>query len=86
MLSSGEKTFRNYLMFRTPPLNKVFKWAWERSAKGGEIEGINLDEARRVKESVTRPGDLRRRLPDAVEDRGCDRGRPRATASRWAGR
>ncbi len=55
MLSSGEKTFRNYLLFRTPPLNKVFKWAWERSAKGGEIEGINLDEARRVKASVTVP-------------------------------
>ena len=55
MLSSGKNTFRNYLLFRTPPLNKVFKWAWERSAKGDEIEGINLDEARRVKEAVTVP-------------------------------
>ena len=86
MLSSGEKTFRNYLMFRTPPLNKVFKWAWERSAKGGEIEGINLDEARSREAIRDGSGDLRRRLPDAIEDRGCDRGRRSSTASRWGGR
>ncbi len=77
MLSSGEKTFRNYLMFRTPPVNKVFKWAWERSAKSDGIEGINLGEARRVKAVRERPGDLRRRLPDPVDDRRRDRGRPR---------
>ena len=77
MLSSGKNTFRNYLLFRTPPLNKVFKWAWERSAKGDEIEGINLDEARRREGGGDRPRDLRRRLPDAVDDRRRDRRRPR---------
>ena len=39
MLSSGKNTFRNYLLFRTPPFNKVFKWAWERSAKREGIRG-----------------------------------------------
>jgi 2,4-dienoyl-CoA reductase-like NADH-dependent reductase (Old Yellow Enzyme family) len=55
MLSSGKNTFRNYLMFRTPPFNKIFKWAWERSAKRDGIEGINLAEARRFKEAVSVP-------------------------------
>jgi 2,4-dienoyl-CoA reductase-like NADH-dependent reductase (Old Yellow Enzyme family) len=54
MLSSGKNTFRNYLIFRTPPLNRIFKWAWERSARHG-IEGISLSDARRIKEAVTVP-------------------------------
>ncbi len=55
MLSSGKNTFRNYLMFRTPPLNKGFAWLWERRAKELGIEGINLDLARAIKREVDVP-------------------------------
>jgi 2,4-dienoyl-CoA reductase-like NADH-dependent reductase (Old Yellow Enzyme family) len=58
MISSGTHTWRNYLMFRTWPLNKLFKAQWERPAKAatnGRIEGINLDDSRRVKEAVGVP-------------------------------
>ena len=55
MLSSGKNTFRNYLMFRTPPINKVFAWAWERRARQLGVEGINLELARAVKQVVDVP-------------------------------
>ena len=55
MLSSGKNTFRNYLMFRTPPLNKGFAWLWERRAKELGVEGINLDLARAIKREVDVP-------------------------------
>ncbi|MGH3036255.1 MAG: NADH:flavin oxidoreductase [Gaiellaceae bacterium] len=55
MLSSGKNTFRNYLMFRTPPLNKGFAWMWERRAKELGIEGINLELARAIKREVDVP-------------------------------
>ena len=54
MISSGKHTFRNYLMFRTWPLNRVFKWLWERRSRGG-VEGINLPESRAVKDAVSVP-------------------------------
>jgi 2,4-dienoyl-CoA reductase (NADPH2) len=55
LLSSGSRTFRNYLMFRTWPLNKGFRWWWERPARKRGIEGINLPEARAVKQAVGIP-------------------------------
>ncbi|HEU4449512.1 MAG TPA: NADH:flavin oxidoreductase [Gaiellaceae bacterium] len=55
MLSSGKYTFRNYLMFRTPPVNKGFAWLWERRAKKLGVEGINLELAREVKRHVDVP-------------------------------
>ena len=55
MLSSGRNTFRNYLMFRTPPINKGFAWVWERRARKLGVEGINLELARAVKQSVDVP-------------------------------
>jgi 2,4-dienoyl-CoA reductase-like NADH-dependent reductase (Old Yellow Enzyme family) len=55
MLSSGKNTFRNYLMFRTPPINKLFAWAWERRARQLGVEGINLELARAVKQVVDVP-------------------------------
>ena len=58
MISSGKHTWRNYLMFRTWPFNSLFKHHWEKPAKGatdGRIEGINLEDARRVKEAVGVP-------------------------------
>jgi 2,4-dienoyl-CoA reductase-like NADH-dependent reductase (Old Yellow Enzyme family) len=54
MISSGRHTFRNYLIFRTWPFNKLFKWAWERASRDG-IEGINLGDCRAVKEAVSVP-------------------------------
>ena len=54
MISSGSHTFRNYLIFRVWPLNAVFKWAWERAAKG-KVEGINLADTRAIKDSVSIP-------------------------------
>jgi 2,4-dienoyl-CoA reductase-like NADH-dependent reductase (Old Yellow Enzyme family) len=55
MISSGSKTFRNYLMFRTWPFNRLWGWWWERPARKLGIEGINLAEARRVKQAVGVP-------------------------------
>ncbi len=58
MISSGQHTWRNYLMFRTWPVNKLFKYQWEKSARkatNGRIEGINLPDARRVREAVSVP-------------------------------
>jgi 2,4-dienoyl-CoA reductase-like NADH-dependent reductase (Old Yellow Enzyme family) len=54
MLSSGKHTLRNYLMFRTPPFNRAFKWRWERASRRG-IEGINLPLARAIKQAVSVP-------------------------------
>ncbi|MGH3104941.1 MAG: tRNA-dihydrouridine synthase [Gaiellaceae bacterium] len=54
MLSSGRNTFRNYLMFRTWPLNRLFKRLWERSSRKG-VEGINLPDARAIKQAVSVP-------------------------------
>lgn len=54
IISSGRYTFRNYLAFRTFPFNRAFKWRWERSSKD-KVEGINLDDARAVKQAVSVP-------------------------------
>ena len=55
LLSSGRHTFRNYLAFRTWPLNRVFSWWWERPSRRVGIEGINLPEARAAKQAVSVP-------------------------------
>ena len=55
LLSSGRHTFRNYLTFRTWPLNRAFAWWWERPGRRLGIEGINLAAARAVKEAVSVP-------------------------------
>jgi 2,4-dienoyl-CoA reductase-like NADH-dependent reductase (Old Yellow Enzyme family) len=55
MISSGRHTFRNYLIFRTWPLNRIFKWAWERPARKRGIEGINLTDCRAIKDAVSVP-------------------------------
>ena len=54
MLSSGRHTLRNYLAFRTWPFGELFRWQWTRHHKGN-IEGMNLPDARRVKEAVSIP-------------------------------
>jgi 2,4-dienoyl-CoA reductase (NADPH2) len=55
LLSSGSRTLRNYLVFRTWPLSVVFRWWWERPSRRLGVEGVNLPESRRVKEAVAIP-------------------------------
>ena len=55
VLSSGPRTFRNYLVFKTWPLRSVFKWWWERPSKRLGIEGINLPGSRALKQAVSVP-------------------------------
>jgi 2,4-dienoyl-CoA reductase-like NADH-dependent reductase (Old Yellow Enzyme family) len=54
MISSGRHTFRNYLVFRTWPINKLFKRQWEKASRG-RVEGINLADCRAVKQAVSIP-------------------------------
>jgi 2,4-dienoyl-CoA reductase (NADPH2) len=54
MISSGDLTFRNYIMFRTAP--DLARHQWQSTApKPEEIEGVNLPDARRVKAAVSVP-------------------------------
>jgi hypothetical protein len=54
LISNGLYTFRNYLVFRWWPLNAIWKWHWEKPSRRGP-EGINLEDARAVKEAVSIP-------------------------------
>lgn len=54
MISSGIHTFRNYLMFRTPPFRQIFHWWWTRHASGN-VEGMNLPDARAIRRAVNIP-------------------------------
>jgi len=81
MISSGRHTWRNYLMFRTWPLNSLFKHQWERPARratNGRIEGINLEDARRIKQALGVPvvctGGFQTRslVESAIESGACD--------------
>jgi 2,4-dienoyl-CoA reductase-like NADH-dependent reductase (Old Yellow Enzyme family) len=54
MISSGTKTFRNFLLFRAWPTKQIFRRRWER-ATGDVIEGINLPDARAIKKAVSIP-------------------------------
>jgi 2,4-dienoyl-CoA reductase-like NADH-dependent reductase (Old Yellow Enzyme family) len=54
LISNGLYTFRNYLVFRWWPLNAIWKWHWEKPSRKG-VEGINLQDARAVKETVGVP-------------------------------
>ena len=46
---------RNYLLFRYPFLRPIFHWVWFRMKKGQPIEGVNLEEARVIRQSVSVP-------------------------------
>ncbi|HET9674684.1 MAG TPA: NADH:flavin oxidoreductase [Gaiellaceae bacterium] len=76
MLSSGSKTFRNYVLFRTWPVYKVFEWRASRTTE--QLEAASLDDARRIKESVSIPvvvtGGFQRAslIRDAIERGSCD--------------
>lgn len=55
MISSGASGLRNYLLFRYPLLRPIFRWLWFRMKKGHVVEGVNLDEARVIKQAVSIP-------------------------------
>jgi 2,4-dienoyl-CoA reductase-like NADH-dependent reductase (Old Yellow Enzyme family) len=54
MLHSGAYAFRNFLLFRYRPLRPIFNFLWNRT-KPDTIEGINVDDAREVKQHVKIP-------------------------------
>jgi 2,4-dienoyl-CoA reductase-like NADH-dependent reductase (Old Yellow Enzyme family) len=77
-LSSGSKTLRNYVVFRTWPLSRIFQWQWERPTRRLGVEGINLPEARAVKAAVGIPvlcgGGFQTAsvIEEAIESGACD--------------
>ena len=54
MISSGTNSLRNYLMLRSGIGGKLFTAMWNH-ARGEVIEGINLPDARKIKQSVSVP-------------------------------
>ncbi len=54
MGSSGSKTLRNLLIFRTPGFSNFFGWWWGHNG-GKFVEGQNLADARAIKQAVTVP-------------------------------
>jgi 2,4-dienoyl-CoA reductase-like NADH-dependent reductase (Old Yellow Enzyme family) len=54
MISSGRHAFRNFVLFRSWPMNQIFHKRWLR-ARGDLIEGINLPDARAIKRAVNVP-------------------------------
>ena len=55
MISSGAYGMRNYLLFRYPLLRPIFHWLWFRMKKDKPVEGVNLDEARVIRQAVNIP-------------------------------
>ena len=55
MLSSGLYTFRNYLLARWTPLRPLFRFLWNRTTRGLEVEGANAEDAAAVKKAVSIP-------------------------------
>jgi len=55
MLSSGQYTFRNYLLTRYKPLRPIFRLLWNRTVRGLAVEGANLEEAHAIKRRVSIP-------------------------------
>jgi 2,4-dienoyl-CoA reductase-like NADH-dependent reductase (Old Yellow Enzyme family) len=54
MISSGSKTFRNYLAFRGTLSGALFKRAWEKP-HGDTVEGANLPDSEKIKRAVGIP-------------------------------
>jgi 2,4-dienoyl-CoA reductase (NADPH2) len=54
LLSGGDYTFRNYMLFRYPLLRPIFAFLWNRT-RGRVIEGINAAHAGAIKTAVTVP-------------------------------
>src|SRR5688572_7584180 len=79
LISSGTNTFRNYVLFRSELLGRLFKRRWE-DARGdvSKIEGINLPDAEKIKAAVTVPvlctGGFQTAaiIRDAIDRKRCD--------------
>jgi 2,4-dienoyl-CoA reductase (NADPH2) len=54
MLASGTREFFNYLTLRNDPAAKLYQAVWNH-ARGDRIEGISLDDSRRIKAAVGIP-------------------------------
>ncbi|MBM3774999.1 MAG: NADH:flavin oxidoreductase [Acidobacteria bacterium] len=54
MIASGENELRNYLMLRSEPSARLYQLLWEK-ARGDKIEGINLEDSRRIQQAVSIP-------------------------------
>ena len=54
MISSGENTFRNYLLFRNNLTAAVFHSRWQKAA-GKVFEGVNLADAHAIRKAVKIP-------------------------------
>jgi 2,4-dienoyl-CoA reductase-like NADH-dependent reductase (Old Yellow Enzyme family) len=76
ILSSGTHAFRNYLLYRTWPINRALVKRWRRPPDS--IEGRNLPDARRIKQVVSIPvlvtGGFQTAsvIRRALEDGSCD--------------
>jgi 2,4-dienoyl-CoA reductase-like NADH-dependent reductase (Old Yellow Enzyme family) len=55
MLSSGLYTFRNYLLARWKLLRPLFRFLWNRTTRGLEVEGANAADAHAIKRAVSIP-------------------------------
>jgi len=77
LLSSGTKTFRNYIFFRGKLTSNVFQKRWQKEA-GKVFEGVNLADAHAVKQAVSIPvlctGGFQTAsfIRAAIEDGKCD--------------
>lgn len=77
MLASGTKEFLNYLTLRTDPAAKLYQSVWNH-ARGEKIEGISLDDSRKIKAAVKIPvictGGFQTAsvIRDAITSAACD--------------
>jgi 2,4-dienoyl-CoA reductase (NADPH2) len=55
VVPTGMFALRNWLFFRTWPLDQLFRWWWTFRRGANTIEGINLPYARAIKAAVTVP-------------------------------
>ncbi|MBA3421367.1 MAG: NADH:flavin oxidoreductase [Thermoleophilaceae bacterium] len=56
MISTARFGLRNYIVFRTPGLRRLFQWIWGRTTPDADhIEGLTLPDARRIKKAVSIP-------------------------------
>ena len=79
LISSGTSTLRNYLLLNFGPTGTLYKERWERSRGDRDrIEGMNLPDARRIKQAVTLPvlctGGCQTAaiIDDAIGSQSCD--------------
>ncbi len=77
MLASGTNEFLNYLTLRAEPTAKLYQALWNK-ARGDTIEGISLEDSRRIKATVGIPvictGGFQTAsaIRQAIDSAGCD--------------